>query len=538
MSFNILYIEDQINDYEPIRDAINKFNKDKDSNSSEYIVIDWARNLEEFENKLNLKFDVILADVIFPGPKGEKKLLKEIIASVDKWAKENNAGRTLPIIAYSGKGTLKYSLKFKTKLYDIWDKNSTSPEYILWRFSELAKDLPRHHPDSFLQRLIREMPEGASWHSKVIDMATRYNSGWTEADQIYRVGPSIDDIANVNGVRDACKSMWEIMNEWEPLSLAVSMKMRGHARHAINVFWLGYYIINHENTQHWFVSCWERLVNNQPNMNDVSKEKPIDALSNIWFLTGLFHDIGACVEKCQKVYDCYANLLKKFNKLIPQSFSNESEHLVPLDNNIEELVDKLLYAIGSPLNDNIKSIIKKSFKSGEPDHGFIAALNLLKTIQYKKPGCYAREAARAMAVHNVIGKVSNSDGGILSWEKEPISCLLVLCDQIQTWERERGDRKLSDIDKPEPERAELLRLDIEGSRKKPHIIIDIDYIAPRHVFRDQDLYTRTKDKLQGILRDYPEKTLNKIKTPWPFDLTVNPSLSRDKLEPIEIKKSM
>jgi len=431
MSFNILYIEHDQYDYDQVQKAIVKFNN---NDPSEPLNICQARNLYEFNNKLSLDFDVILADVMFPvaGPKTGKEynteLLADIILCVKNWGNKNNGGRPLPIIAYSGEDTLDYSLLFIDNLYDIWDKNTTSPEYVVWRLSRLAIEVSRFQPDSCLQHLIRTMPQGAKWHNKVVEMTQRYNSGWTESDQIERAGKAIEDIAYELDVWDHCEPLWKVMKDWEPLSRAISRKARGHARHVINVFWLGYYIIHHECMREWFAENWQTLVKNRSKMADVGTEEPLEALSNIWFLAGIFHDIGACIEKSMHVYDCHRSLLKVFEA----SILSPSERKELSFAKLSEKGQNLLYEIGDPLKKEIEPIIKESIKKGKPDHGFSGALHLFNTISEGKQQCYAREAARSIALHNVIGSVNPQEKNLLSWKEEPIGCLLILCDQIQT----------------------------------------------------------------------------------------------------------
>ena len=277
----------------------------------------------------------------------------------------------------------------------------------------------------------------------------------------------------------------------------------------------------------WFAENWEILVQNRSKMAHVSKEEPLEALSNIWFLAGIFHDIGTCIEKSMHVYDCHRRILKIFEaSILPPSETKELSFA-----KLSEKGQKLLYEIGDPLKNKIEPIIEESIKKGKPDHGFFGALHLFNTISEGKQQCYAREAARSIALHNVIGSVNPQEKNLLSWEEEPIGCLLILCDQIQTWERERDDRRLSD--RNEPERAELLSLVIKPGKERPDIKIDIDYIAPRHVIRNADEFLKTKDDLQFILRNKPSRALNKIKQLWPFSLTVYPSLSRNRLDPMK-----
>ena len=245
MSFNILYVENKQEDWELVSAAVERHNAI--ARDEERLHVEWAQTPEELNAKLELHFDAILADVYYDDPKAEitrdiDDRLDEIIRYVDTWRLRQPLDRSLPIIAYTGLGSeaLRSCLRRKHKLYDIWDKNTALPEYISWRLSRLAIEVSRGRPDAKMQQLISEMTSGATWHDHVTAMARRYDSGWTERDQIERAGEEIGNIAHFIGVWDECQPMWDIIKSWEWLGRAVSSRVRGHARHVINVFWLGY----------------------------------------------------------------------------------------------------------------------------------------------------------------------------------------------------------------------------------------------------------------------------------------------------------
>jgi hypothetical protein len=532
MSFHILYVENWPKDFKKLDDVIKEYNRE-DSPASEKIELSWAKDLEELENQLDYKIDVVLADMyLTPSESDKGDRLQEVIDKVKAWCERNNVGRPIPIIAYTISG--EDAFKAKKDLYDIWDKNTASVEYVTWRLSKLSIELSRIRPDASIQTKIRTDLEAeccVRWHDAVLDMIKRYNQGWTESDQIDRAGKAVETIADrLNSWADI-QPMWKVVKDWEFFGRAVSPRVRGHARHALNVFWLGYYLINHKNLRDFFLSRWEDLKDERSQMKIVRKEKSHEAINNVWFYTSLFHDIAGCLEKFLAIDNFRRDLYSPFEGLdlnistIPY-FSTKKIR----KNAIEFLVN-----FNDPLNTILKDSWEKSLKEQKADHGMLAALYLRQRINDNKQNCYAREAGRAIAVHSLIGRIKEEKIDNLTWEKEPFACLLLLCDQLQTWERERGDTRLSDNDGPE--RSELAELQIEPGEmttdgnpgKLPHLKIAIDYIAPPHLRHAPEIYQRVKDDLDFILRDKPHRALSKIAGEWPFLLNVNFFFSKDPL---------
>lgn len=311
MSINILYVENSHRDYQELKDAVDEFNSDE---ANEQLLIYRASDPGEMRGLLGPQFNVIIADVYFNDPDtGEEDTvnrLNDIIKYVNEWCKSQNEGTHIPIIAYTGRASLEQCLIEQENLYDIWDKNTTTTKYVIWRLSNLAIDMSRYQPDAFLQDLIKKMETGSTWHDKVKDMTVDYDSALTEYDQINRVEETIALIANNFDTERTCSEMWEVMEKSEPISRALSKSVRGHARHAINVFWFGYYILNSPHILPHIEKFWQNLLINRPDMEPVKDENLIDALNNIWFYTGLFHDIGINVEKYDIQYE-HQEMLKE-----------------------------------------------------------------------------------------------------------------------------------------------------------------------------------------------------------------------------------
>lgn len=530
MSFKILYVEDNTAYAKSVEKALSPKPADTEKGAdpraaeSRPLVIKVIQKPEQLPQELKANYDLLLADLLFPDGAGdEKNRLDDIIRFAQEWSEANKLERPLPIIAYTRreKGALDYCLQRRDALFDIWDKASASPPYAAWRLTRLAVEVARMRPDALLERLIRTMEGGASWHHHVREMARRYSNGWTEADQIGQAGHCILDIASDLKVSSACKTYWKVMSDWEPLGRAVSQRTRGHARHVINVFWLGYLLMHDKGCRPWFEQVWKKLLTDRRDMGCVVTEDPIEALSDCWFYASLFHDSANCVEKQDSVPKKAKEVLAGFGDFIDLKPGKG----VVLDT-LEQCADALFHDLKADISSRLKPLWEKSLKEGHPDHGVVAGAHVVRTIQEKEnpqQHCFVREAARAMAIHNLVGQLPGTPGAFLSWDKEPIACLLLLCDQIQTWDRERGDKKLSEKD--EPERAELLDLKVTKKNDHTQISMAIEYVAPRHLDHAPEIFTRVKDALEEIIEEKPKAALSRIERPWPFSVSVKCWLS-------------
>jgi len=524
MSFNILYVEDDNSHWNKLYNKINESNK---NSPPEKINLTWAKDLKELKDALSCKIDIVLADMyLLPPPDENKDCLTDIIDIVNEWCEKEDGGRPIPVIAYTRGGAYAFKVQKKV-LYDIWDKNTTSVEYVTWRLFNLSKEITRNRPDALIQTKIRTeiAPLNAvGWHNHVIDMIKRYDKGWTEADQIERAGKAIDNIAQRWNVWETIHPMWNVVKKGEFLWRAVSTYARGHARHAINVFWFGYYLLHQEPLRIFFIEKWGDLLAERSKMSAVKREDVFESIHNVWFYTGLFHDMALCLEKFTETSEFQRNLYSSF-KEIELNIQDIPDDI--LTNGFQDRARKLLNEFNDPLATQLKDAWEKKLKDKKADHGMLAALKLNQKITDEKQNCFAREAARAIAIHNLIGKLDKDKIANLTWEMEPFACLLLLCDQLQTWDRGRGDRKLSDNDGPE--RAELSELEIGTKDNQPYIKISIDYIAPSHLKHAQEIYGQVKDDLDFILRDNPGRAINRICGDWPFSLEVKFSLSKDPL---------
>lgn len=530
MLFKVLFVDDTKDNYTDLLEAFQVYNSTEKKTNIK-IQCDYARLPEDIPTILEEHYyDLILSDVSFPeydNPDFERNRLSDVIKYVNIWSKDNNGERSIPIIAYTGKGksVLDECLKEKDSLFDIWDRNSAGNDYVAWRISQVALEIASIRPDSMLQRLIRDIDtskeyidinQRVEWYEHVNNMAVAYNAGWTEFDQIEGATASIDRIADSLNTWEVCSNYWHIMREWEFLGRAVSRRARGHARHVINVFWIGYLLLNNRYINEWFTSRYSDLIDSRNNMNSVKYEHPTKSFCNIWYYSALFHDIGICLQKSKNVTEHRNSLFHKYGNYVNDILTPES---FDFGNICSIGTEFLTRNFKKTISDKLISLWTKSCEDKAPDHGIISALTIISDIKDKKQECYARESARAMVLHNLIRDL-NIDNQDLTWSDESIACLLILCDQLQTWDRETPEKKNPDI--YGPERAELSNLIIEQNNDE-HIMIymDINYLMPADLRHAGKLYIQSIEEFETILRKYPKKALLKLGKDWPFRLKVS-----------------
>lgn len=511
MSFNILYIEDEPRDRKKISEAIDKKNEELGFQRFRVIL---RESSDRVEKQDVLDSDVVLADIFFD----EWDRLEEIVEKVEDFSKEEFY--SLPIIAYTerGKKSLDRVIAFGSRIYQIWDKATADASYVAYRLNELANELPLVRSDLYLCREVRHLEGGPAWREHVLSMVKRYRMGQNEADQIEQPKNSINEIGDWIRAKD-CRETWiEIIAAWEPLERAALRDTRGHARHLLNVFWLGYYLINHSVTKALFVG-FSRNLSNKLAIDD----KP-DRLNNSWFVTGLFHDVGNCLEKGSSAIKAIQDVRQRLSNVadVPDIISG-----VQVSQEVVEKGSKILSTIeDAESGAAFVDAWERSCREESPDSGVIGALYMQEMCGDAE--IFSEEAVRAIAIHNLIGRIHNDKRDIFSWQENPLVCLLIICDQFQTWDRERGDDSSSSWKSDMPSRAELLSIVIDKCDDVISVSIDIGYVAAKHVQEDDVLRDRVIANLQEILSKNPDKAVKKIKD-WPFTLNMRFWLSGKKI---------
>lgn len=548
MSFHVIYVEDTEVDYKSLSDAIKEANETLDEWSK--VSLTCVNHPNDLPNALNNNIDVVLADVYF-FPQGTSSSagsqqtdhLSEIISHVRDWDKKSQRGFPTPVIAYTsqGRSTLEKCLRQRNDLYDIWDKMSASPPYVSWRLQNLAKELSHYRPDATMQKLISSMPGenifDTGWHNLVLQLVMAYSKGRTEYDQVTQCKNSISQLVDhaIPNQWHSFNSMWDAVSESEYLLRSTSPTLRGVARHSINVYWLGYWLINNTVLKDKIIKCWQEMLDKHGCPGEVRSASAIDLLNKVWFFAGIFHDAGKFPENAKGILSKYNSFIDAFSAYGLTDVAWTCGDTKILNKHVGSVLFDISEKEDDPLKLAIKTHIDKSLESGRPDHGAIVAARLTEiaeSINDKATQFCMKVAAKAILLHSCLPVVvSEKNEFAISWKNDPIAALLLFCDQIQTWDRHGIDENHR---RDYPERAELAFLEIENGVNggtKPILRGCVNYIIPYHVEAYPGLCKRIAEDLENILKKQPKKALlHAIKQKdWPFEVSLRCSLGGELL---------
>jgi hypothetical protein len=212
----------------------------------------------------------------------------------------------------------------------------------------------------------------------------------------------------------------------EPALHAMQAYYRDHFFHAIEVCFLGHLLLltKDQNGQY----LWQHVAANLRNarhsgkwLKEPGEKKPespntLEDVLRQWYLASLFHDVGYVIQvfsAATKMLEFYphASEMKVFQEALKRSHKNLSDSI---------------------RKSEIASILELSeIQDLGEDHGVIAAIHLKSLIDKlskdKYPGNYF-PAIRAIGLHN-------ERHAKVSFQKDPLGVLLILCDTIQEWNR-------------------------------------------------------------------------------------------------------
>ncbi len=547
MGLQILFIEDTDRDSNLLHETLAAVNKKLPAWSQ--VTLKRIASPDDLSMALSEGPDIVLADVFFGNP--EKPRLSDIIREVKSWDQKAPHGFPTPVIAYTkgGPDVLKGLLDRRDDLYDIWHKYSANPDYVAWRFLRLAAELPRLRPDATLQRLIATMDSAhcPPWHKHVLELVRKYGEGSTEREQIRECRDPLQSILDqaVGDCASPLMELWDALVASEPLLRAASPKLRGIGRHSINVFWFGYWLINHPLLEERFAALWTKMLKHRSHA-DALNGPTMDArlgFNTVWLLASLFHDAGKFHEFGKATSERFNRFYGRFHTLQMGGTDWRAGTPERLLECVEDLLHRLSPTAKDPMVTALKSHIQDCSKVEKPEHGTVASAYLISTVLAATKSedavnkAYSEEAARATLLHSCLPAVmdelhenESKKHLCLKWASDPVANLLLFCDQVQTWDRHDPDDKKMDY----PDRAELAFLEVKQSNdtSTPNLCGCIDYIAPSRVDMYPLLRKEIREQLNKVILDKPKKALRQLveQHAWPFTVHLDCALSGEKLD--------
>ena len=242
--------------------------------------------------------------------------------------------------------------------------------------------------------------------------------------------------------QDAMNGLLCALMDTEAILLAANPRMRDHVRHAGNVFWLGYYLLNR-------IAALPipRVCGFNSKTFDGSHLDPFQQLNLVWLLASLLHDVGYLRERIENVHA----RLKRGCELLGFSSGDWSPAKNTAPSGLEYLKaymsglgpeGQLLFTAISEMSSKWGTVLPSGKKM--EDHGLDSGAALLGCIQRASNGLPQRpeilHAVAAIALHN-LAKWNKDWPGNAGFVKLPIGILpgawpLGFCDELQGWGRE------------------------------------------------------------------------------------------------------
>ncbi len=270
------------------------------------------------------------------------------------------------------------------------------------------------------------------------------------------------------------QSMVELLSEFESNASSLLMSHRDHYSHSVYVFALGLAVYE---TNAWFRQVFSRAYGFP---EDGESSEGACAFLEYWGLTALFHDIGYPFEIPFEQVLSYFEVDRK--KRGPESVYIAYKNVRPLIRiePAEQEKLKTLYGgrVFGDVTELLSAVITEKLgaaygfdeeamdrrirsKAGSPeennyymDHAFFSASRLYqelaRILKAEKIQKYHMDALSAIMLHNslfkfaVVGYKSDSLKAPLKAELHPLAWLLMLCDELQCWDRTAYGRNSRD----------------------------------------------------------------------------------------------
>ena len=244
--------------------------------------------------------------------------------------------------------------------------------------------------------------------------------------------------------------MREFFGTADLLMLGTLPGMRGHLDHVLNVYFTGYVISNRvQRFRQAAAAAAKRLFPDKQADVDANEPKYWERFQLAWLAAATLHDTGYPLEiqpdlllKCWGITKQFEDVLSDTGKSPKPSCPDfSSTGLTEIGVVLGKLYDRgdLSGLVSNHGKFTVDSIVRLN-------HGVASGLLFLalakKAIAVKDADpeldLYLKWAAAAMALHS-LKKPGSEMGVSISLERDPLSFLLLACDEIQVWDRERPD---------------------------------------------------------------------------------------------------
>lgn len=327
-----------------------------------------------------------------------------------------------------------------SKVDYVWYKDTTTQTFLAWQVRRIQETVSRTFPNHLLLSKLRSMVEASDSKAPnkllIASIIRGYTSHRGEPNKVEAILGHLSSIADDCGLESEYRSLFESFKKSEPVNVAGNINAWGHLRHVLNVYWLGYYLLNSGHLD--LTDAWRAYLGKTKSGNlDLSNEDEMRRqLNAAWFLAATLHDIGLIGERITSISHDASAILSSFD------VGKWDIHCQGIIADQEQLLSKLYGAVTSTTEEWLRKIVTKC--GSRVDHGLLSSFVILKKMESKsRDPVVVRAASAAAAIHNLLKKaVDDGESISLRLSDDPIAALLVICDQIQVWERDTGYERL------------------------------------------------------------------------------------------------
>ena len=244
---------------------------------------------------------------------------------------------------------------------------------------------------------------------------------------------------------DTMSKLIEFLSDHELHSGELLTKHRDHYSHSVYVFALGLSIYANDKK-------FNSIINDFYAENGFNDTKFL----YLWGLTALFHDLGYPFQLAHEQIKAYVgSLWGENNENNPYVSYENMGNVLELNKKIdiggetreiasigELLAIGINYRLGYPLNLLTELLqMRYAHQQNFMDHGYFSAVLLANRLSKSNVelDCYLIDVLTSIALHNSINRfdIKNKigDSSKISPYKHPLAYLLILCDELQNWDR-------------------------------------------------------------------------------------------------------
>ncbi|MCH5172342.1 MAG: hypothetical protein J1F31_05905 [Erysipelotrichales bacterium] len=245
------------------------------------------------------------------------------------------------------------------------------------------------------------------------------------------------------------KRLLELLSDHEYHSGELLSKHRDHYSHSVYVFTLGLAIYSNDSKYRKEFNKFYNLKNSEYDFYEFLK---------LWGLVALFHDIGYPFQLAHEQIKTYSEeLLGKDNPNNPYVTYNNLDAFLTIKDETKKKISKslLIEKEFSDLNEllayglkiregydanciceKLKSRILNASKF--MDHGYFSAIILaqqLFAVNNFEFDMTKLDVLTAILLHNSLNRYDISNAHPIAVNEHPLSYLLILCDELQVWDR-------------------------------------------------------------------------------------------------------